>query len=892
MSDEPALPARYEPIRRLGAGGGGEVYEVRDRVDGRRLALKALAVADDGTSQHEIAALVREATTLMDLSASSGMALPRVERFGRLADGRPYLVREMVDGQSLAAFIEKKGSLVGAAKALQGAAMQLTQLHRAGLLHGDIKPANLIVRPDGSAALVDLGLATKWGPSGATPEGLTPRYAAPELMRGEPLTVRGEVYALGASLRDALAGCARQGASDALVDALVAIVARATAQEPTLRQPSVDEVGAAITAACGFPSETRGARGIWTIVGVDGPLATLARDVEELQPGGLLEVRGPIGAGGRTLMAALAWRLGISGWPVAWVRGAFVESALVLELATAIGMTHAVLDEAIAAFGEKRGLLVVEDLAGARAIVGRLRKAGAIVVARTFDDDPASGEDAFPVVPLDAREASELVRRALPSLPDAVPARVVLHGEGRPGRLRAIVDAIADRAIVRAESVDVIVASLVSAGHSAISASIADAVTVVSGSRAKKSGASIALARELLDAGRVTESEAALAGVKPTAQTHLLRGWIALAKGEYVSARSHVEALAREGLDAERDLPLLAERDVLLSKVCSRMGTYDQAVREADRALVRVAVEERAPAIAAEALQARGLARVYASDLDGALADFARSLELARAAKSKRVEALVHSSLAIAHQRSGKPAEARSAYRAAIEAAEQAGDASAVATSRLNLGTLCWHEGDLGSAISEFEAAADLGRRVQRQSTVERALINLGFVDLQLGRYARVASTLQSLEPLEAAMTPSSRAQLTGLRADLAGRTGDMSRAVELYRAAIAGWRATGRPQDAAEVTLDEVLMRRQRGSTLVIPSEDLRSIEGAAAELGPRAAELSVQIGLARGLCKLAAGDDQGALDELDRAATAADEQHANEWRWQVHAARARVHL
>jgi serine/threonine protein kinase len=245
MSDAPSLPARYESIRRLGAGGGGEVYEVRDRVDGRRLALKALAVAGDGTTQHEIAALVREATTLMDLSSSAlmgGMALPRVERFGRLADGRPYLVREMVDGQSLAGFIEGKGAILGAAKALQGAALQLTQLHRAGLLHGDIKPANLIVRPDGTAALVDLGLATKWGPSGATPEGLTPRYAAPELMRGEPLTVRGEVYALGASLRDALAGCAREGLSEKVINDLVAIVARATAQEPTLRHPSVDGV--------------------------------------------------------------------------------------------------------------------------------------------------------------------------------------------------------------------------------------------------------------------------------------------------------------------------------------------------------------------------------------------------------------------------------------------------------------------------------------------------------------------------------------------------------------------------------------------------------------------------------------------------------------------------
>ena len=115
-----------------------------------------------GSAQNEVAALVREATTLLDLSSSTGMTLPRVERFGRLADGRPFLVRELIDGESLASHIERGGDLRGAARALLASAVQLTQLHRAGLLHGDIKPANIIVRPDGSATLVDLGLATAW----------------------------------------------------------------------------------------------------------------------------------------------------------------------------------------------------------------------------------------------------------------------------------------------------------------------------------------------------------------------------------------------------------------------------------------------------------------------------------------------------------------------------------------------------------------------------------------------------------------------------------------------------------------------------------------------------------------------------------------------------------
>src|SRR5499427_3921876 len=95
------LPARYEAVSRLGKGGGGEVWAVRDRHTGGRYALKVLSA--DAT-ESEMAALVREAVTLSGLE---GLGVPRVLRFGRLpGDGRPFMVRELVEGRSLQELID------------------------------------------------------------------------------------------------------------------------------------------------------------------------------------------------------------------------------------------------------------------------------------------------------------------------------------------------------------------------------------------------------------------------------------------------------------------------------------------------------------------------------------------------------------------------------------------------------------------------------------------------------------------------------------------------------------------------------------------------------------------------------------------------------------------
>ncbi|MGA7124131.1 MAG: serine/threonine-protein kinase, partial [Polyangiaceae bacterium] len=252
------LPARYEKVRRLGAGGGGEVWSVRDRTSTRVLALKVLS---ESAGEAEIEALVREAIALSGLE---GLGVPRIMAFGALRDGRRYMVRELVEGRSLDEVLtQREGPWL---EPIASACETLTVVHRAGLLHGDVKPANIIVGADGRGTLVDLGLAAPWRDGGTEAKGLTPRYAAPELLEGEPLTVRAEVYAIGATLREALAR--RGGELSAEVRAALSdVAARATQLSAAARWPSVDELASALRRAAGLSHGTELEEQPWPVLG-------------------------------------------------------------------------------------------------------------------------------------------------------------------------------------------------------------------------------------------------------------------------------------------------------------------------------------------------------------------------------------------------------------------------------------------------------------------------------------------------------------------------------------------------------------------------------------------------------------------------------------------------
>ena len=224
------IPPRYEPLQRLGAGGGGEVWAVRDRVTERVLALKVLA-SDAG--EGEVMALVREAVAL---SGARGARACRASwRSGRCRDsGRRYMVRELVEGQSLEDVLDASGEAPWL-EPLAQAADQLTVLHRAGLLHGDVKPANIIVGERGAGTLVDLGLAAPWREGGASRAGAHAEVRRARALRGRAAhRARRGVRARARRSPRRSRGAATSCRDDARI-ALAKVAARATEDDAAAR---------------------------------------------------------------------------------------------------------------------------------------------------------------------------------------------------------------------------------------------------------------------------------------------------------------------------------------------------------------------------------------------------------------------------------------------------------------------------------------------------------------------------------------------------------------------------------------------------------------------------------------------------------------------------------
>lgn len=204
----PVIAGRYELRVRLSRGGTTQVWEALDRRLRRRVAAKLLA--GDAVDEAARARFVREGVTATRFAHPNTVS---VHDMGT-DNGTSYLIMELVDGPTLAEVLLRRGILdpVEAVAVADQLLAAIDAGHRAGFVHCDIKPSNILL-----SRLLDSGWMVKltdFGAARRTDElvrqgehfALTPRYASPELAAGRPPTPEADLYAVGVVLFEMLSG--------------------------------------------------------------------------------------------------------------------------------------------------------------------------------------------------------------------------------------------------------------------------------------------------------------------------------------------------------------------------------------------------------------------------------------------------------------------------------------------------------------------------------------------------------------------------------------------------------------------------------------------------------------------------------------------------------------
>lgn len=190
------LGARYVLVRRIGRGGSAEVWLAVDRTRGERVALKFFADGFAGDDAR-VARLEAEVARAQDLPREHVVQLHGLERL----DGLVFLVMEFLEGGDLGQL--RGRSFESWARAADGVAAALEAVHARGLVHRDLKCANVFLDADGRAKLGDFGLLAL---AGASAGGGSPYNASPQQLRGEPAHPADDLYAFGALLYELIAG--------------------------------------------------------------------------------------------------------------------------------------------------------------------------------------------------------------------------------------------------------------------------------------------------------------------------------------------------------------------------------------------------------------------------------------------------------------------------------------------------------------------------------------------------------------------------------------------------------------------------------------------------------------------------------------------------------------
>lgn len=207
----PSEFAKYTLEKELGHGGMGGVYLGHDNMLDRKVAIKVM-LKSYGEDPTFVERFKKEAQAAAKLSHPN---IAQIYEFD-LFEGQPYIAMELVSGGSLDKSMEKNPGQLDPAFVMQVGLQIADGLGAAaerGLVHGDVKPENILFSTDGTAKLVDFGLAAMQGDTGEIWG--TPYYISPEKVRRQKIDFRADIYSLGGTLYHALTGVAPYEGNDA-----------------------------------------------------------------------------------------------------------------------------------------------------------------------------------------------------------------------------------------------------------------------------------------------------------------------------------------------------------------------------------------------------------------------------------------------------------------------------------------------------------------------------------------------------------------------------------------------------------------------------------------------------------------------------------------------------
>src|SRR4051812_41564416 len=261
LAPDVTLGDRYRLEQRIAIGGMGEVWRATDALLGRRVAVKVLK-PEYAADPHFVERFRNEAR---HTAALSHPGIANVFDYGEVGD-MAYLVMEFVEGEPLSTVLGRDGRLTPASTLdiVGQAGLALQAAHDTGVIHRDVKPGNILIRPDGVVKVTDFGIARVVDAAPVTQTGVvvgTAAYLSPEQASGRATTPASDVYSLGVVAYECLSGERPFRAESAVgvamahatasppplpkdIPPLVAdFVMRALEKDPARRHPSAGDFG-------------------------------------------------------------------------------------------------------------------------------------------------------------------------------------------------------------------------------------------------------------------------------------------------------------------------------------------------------------------------------------------------------------------------------------------------------------------------------------------------------------------------------------------------------------------------------------------------------------------------------------------------------------------------